>query len=337
MDMILNYMGELFKNFVKKLPGIKKVVEGRDRYILLYEEARRINEQTENQKKTLELKNEKLKDCNKELQETLQDKDRLLEKQSLEALAAKEQIEKLQSVIEKQKNESEKLAKQLAQLSNGSESSYLTSGVFWNEHYLHNGNSGTGSYNRLAEFKAEIVNKFIVSRKIQSVAEIGCGDGNQLSLIHYPNYVGIDVSEVIIKKDREKFRDFQNYSFFHSLTEREKYIHRSFDMTISMDVIFHLLEDDVFTAYMDDLFNLADKYVVIYSSNHEEYTRWPEYRHRNFTGYVSEHHPEWKLIRYIPNKYPYKIGQEETTSASDFYIYQKRDAKKEKSLEEVIC
>ena len=202
------------------------------------------------------------------------------------------------------------------------------SSEFWNNLYINKGNSGTGSYNRLAEFKAEIVNRFISEKAIQTVGEIGCGDGNQLSLIHYPNYVGIDVSEVIIKKDREKFRDFQNYSFFHSLTEREKYIHRSFDMTISMDVIFHLLEDDVFTAYIDDLFNLADKYVVIYSSNHEEYTPWPEYRHRNFTGYVSVYHPEWELIRYIPNKYPYRIGQEETTSASDFYIYQKKDTQK---------
>lgn len=313
-------MKDLLKNFAKKLPGIKKVVDGRDRYILLYEEACYLNEQIQNQNKTLALNNEKLINCNKELQEELLHKERLLEQQSF---AAKEQIKKMESTIEIQKRENEELTKQLSQFSRGSASSCLSSGVFWNEHYLHNGNSGTGSYNRLAEFKAEIVNEFIISRGIQTVAEIGCGDGNQLSLIHYPYYVGIDVSKVIIEKDREKFRDFKNYSFFHSLTEREKYIHKSFDMTISMDVIFHLLEEDVFQAYMDDLFTLASKYVVIYSSNHEEYTRWPEYRHRNFTGYVAEHHPEWELIRYIPNKYPYIIGQEEMTSASDFYIYKK--------------
>mgnify|MGYP006906604325 CR=1 FL=1 len=96
-------------------------------------------------------------------------------------------------------------------------------------------------------------------------------------------------------------------------------------MTISMDVIFHLLEDDVFSRYMDDLFTLADKYVIIYSSNHEEYTPWPEYRHRNFTGYVAEHHPNWTLIQYIPNKYPYQIGKESETSASDFYIFQRQE------------
>lgn len=322
--MILDHMEDLFKTFVKKLPGIKKVVDGRDRYILLYEEACYLNQQIENQKKTLELDHEKLINRSKELEEAIQYKERLLEQQSFEA---KEQIRKMESTIEKQKKENEELKKRLSQFTEGRESGGLSSGAFWNEHYLRNGNSGTGSYNRLAEFKAEIVNEFITSRGIQSVAEIGCGDGNQLSLIHYLNYVGIDVSEVIIEKDRERFRNFQNYSFFHSLTEREKYIHRSFDMTISMDVIFHLLEDDVFQAYMDDLFTLAGKYVVIYSSNHEEYTGWPEYRHRNFTGYVSEHYPQWELIRYIPNNYPYKIGQEETTSASDFYIYQKKDTK----------
>lgn len=248
-------------------------------------------------------------------------------KRATEMATSLEELEKdkskLSQELEDLRQEKSLRERRLQELDFQEATKQCNSAEFWNNLYANSGNSGTGSYNRLAEFKAEVVNNLICEKAIQTVAEIGCGDGNQLSLIHYPHYVGIDVSKVIIEKDREKFRDFKNYSFFHSLTEREKYIHKSFDMTISMDVIFHLLEEDVFQAYMDDLFTLASKYVVIYSSNHEEYTRWPEYRHRNFTGYVAKHHPEWELIRYIPNKYPYIIGQEEMTSASDFYIYKK--------------
>jgi len=198
----------------------------------------------------------------------------------------------------------------------------ITSASFWDRHYLEGGNSGTGSYGRLAQFKSDIVNRFLTFKDITSVLEIGCGDGNQLKMIHYKKYTGVDVSMTVIDHNREIFKDDPNKKFFCSLTERACYTGKVYDLTISMDVIFHLLEDDVFYQYMDDIFTLSDKYVIIYSSNHEEYTPWSEYRHRNFTGYVAEHFPEWKLIEYIPNKYPYQIGKESETSASDFYIFQ---------------
>jgi len=201
----------------------------------------------------------------------------------------------------------------------------MSSGEFWNRHYKNNGNSGTGSYHRLAEFKAEIVNHFLIQEKIKTVIEIGCGDGNQLSLIHYDNYTGVDVSEVIIEKNRQKYQNDKNKRFFCTLTEREKYINQKYEMSLSMDVIFHLLEDEIFYNYMEDLFLVAEKYVLIYSSNHEEYTRWPEYRHRNFISYIQEKISGWKLHQFIPNRYPYQIGKEETTSASDFYIFRKID------------
>lgn len=44
------------------------------------------------------------------------------------------------------------------------------------------GNSGAGSYNKIAAFKAEIVNAFVVSNGVQHVFELGFGDGQQLSM-----------------------------------------------------------------------------------------------------------------------------------------------------------
>lgn len=276
---------------------------------------------------SIQLENEKLVKKTGELEK----ENTLLDQKNCKLLKQQEYLEKekktITEQIEKLKEKCDAQEKALQNMKFQENSQKIDSAQFWNNIYLHNGTSGSGSYNRLAEFKAEVVNAFLDEMKIQSIAEIGCGDGNQLSLIHYPRYVGVDVSEAVIEKDRVQFQKYANYEFYHSLTERDRYIHRTFELTISMDVIFHLLEDNVFSQYIDDLFMLSKKYVVIYSSNHEEYTPWPEYRHRNFTGYVSEHFPNWKLVKYIPNKYPYKIGQESTTSASDFYIYQKLEDK----------
>ena len=50
-----------------------------------------------------------------------------------------------------------------------------------------------GSYNRLSYYKAEVVNAFITEHRLKSCIR-GCGDGNQLSLMKYSNYL-IDISE----------------------------------------------------------------------------------------------------------------------------------------------
>ena len=70
---------------------------------------------------------------------------------------------------------------------------------YWEEHYQAGGNSGSGSYGRLASFKALIINEFVSENQISSVIEFGCGDGNQLALANYPEYVGLDVSPTTIK------------------------------------------------------------------------------------------------------------------------------------------
>ncbi|MCL2283845.1 MAG: glycosyltransferase family 92 protein [Fibromonadales bacterium] len=63
------------------------------------------------------------------------------------------------------------------------------SGKYWEERYANGGNSGDGSYNCLAQFKAEILNDFVKEHSVNSAIEFGCGDGSQLSLVKYPKYL----------------------------------------------------------------------------------------------------------------------------------------------------
>jgi SAM-dependent methyltransferase len=76
---------------------------------------------------------------------------------------------------------------------------------YWDNRYCQGGHSGAGSYGQLAEFKADVLNKFVLENDIQSVIEFGCGDGNQLSLAKYPHYIGIDVSPKAIEICRKLF------------------------------------------------------------------------------------------------------------------------------------
>lgn len=51
---------------------------------------------------------------------------------------------------------------------------------------------------RLADFKAKIINKFIIENNIKNIGEFGCGDWNQLKYFNCEKYTGYDISEDII-------------------------------------------------------------------------------------------------------------------------------------------
>ena len=76
---------------------------------------------------------------------------------------------------------------------------------YWEKRYSLGGNSGQGSYGKSAEFKSEILNKFVRENCISSVTEYGCGDGNQLTYAEYPQYIGLDISKQAVEFSSELF------------------------------------------------------------------------------------------------------------------------------------
>jgi hypothetical protein len=109
-----------------------------------------------------------------------------------------------------------------------------------------------------------------VETNIKSAMEFGCGDGNNLSLIKYPKYIGLDISPTAIKICINKFKNDLSKSFYvyNSLAFRDNQNLFISELCLSLDVIFHLVEDELFTKYMNDLFEASDKYVIIYSRDY---------------------------------------------------------------------
>ncbi len=137
---------------------------------------------------------------------------------------------------------------------------------FWNDRYVKGGNSGSGSYNNLAQFKADIINNFIEKNEIKSIVDYGVGDGNQLKLFNTENlmYTGIDVSEFIISKCKKEFKEDKTKKFIHADNIDNEL---KGELVLSCDVIYHLIEDSVYEEYMKNLFSMSKKYVIIYAKN----------------------------------------------------------------------
>lgn len=180
------------------------------------------------------------------------------------------------------------------------------SSAYWERRYRAGGTSGQGSYGVLAEFKAEVLNAFVVDRSVSSVVEFGSGDGHQLQLAAYPRYLGIDVSRSAIERCQRLFRDDPTKTFLlydpQLFDDPAGFIHA--DLALSLDVIFHLVEDTTFERYMSALFRAADRFVIMYSSDVDQRTPGPHERHRKFSTWVARNAPEWGLVKTLGNVLP---------------------------------
>lgn len=213
------------------------------------------------------------------------------------------------------------LTKSIYNRINGSQS-FTNSSEYWENRYKAGGDSGAGSYNILAEYKAQVINHFVSKNNIQSVIEFGCGDGNQLGYFIFPSYIGVDVSATIVQKCRAKYQADASKQF----VVLHDYNHENAEMSMSLDVIYHLVEDAIYEDYMKKLFGAGQQYVIVYSSNdddHENNQDVAHVKHRKFTNWVNKNAPEFELIEHLPNPYPYN-GNNEVSSYADFYFFRKK-------------
>ena len=186
------------------------------------------------------------------------------------------------------------------------------SAVYWESRYLKNGSSGDGSYGDSAKYKADIINQFVKENNIASVIEFGCGDGNQLMQFEFPSYIGLDVSPTAVKKCRSLFEEDSSKFFYLYNQEdyRKNWKALNAELAMSLDVIYHLVEDDVYEQYMFDLFSSASRIVIIYAWDVEGENEY-HLRHRKFSEWIERNTPGFQLIAH-------KKG---TAAYCDFFIY----------------
>ncbi len=188
-----------------------------------------------------------------------------------------------------------------------------SSAGYWEHRYKNNGTSGAGSYGEPALYKASVINQFVTDNGITSVIEFGCGDGNQLKLFHFPRYTGLDVSATAINNCRDIFKNDTTKQFH--LYETGNWTGENYDLSLSLDVVYHLLENTIFEKYMRDLFAAAKIYVIIYSWEKKD-SQLQHVRYREFNQWIQENIAGWYLHETIPNRQP--------IPACDFFIYKRR-------------
>jgi hypothetical protein len=192
---------------------------------------------------------------------------------------------------------------------------HFNSSAYWENRYRVGQNSGVGSYGSLAIYKASVINELVVEKDIVSVYEHGCGDGNNLLLYtSIQTYTAGDVSETVIRARKKEHQRSSSKTFIH-LNAGTNIRATKADMVMSLDVLYHLIDRSVFITYLEDIFSIANKYVLIYAHDGHTYLSTPKHvSGRDFTPFVKARFPCWKLERVFQKPKTLK-------SFAEFYLY----------------
>jgi hypothetical protein len=213
---------------------------------------------------------------------------------------------------------------------------YANAADYWDIRYKkgdskhgHAADSGAGSRGKLANFKAKVINAFVSRNHVKSVIDFGVGDGTQLALSKYRLFTGVDVSQFAVQRLAQRFAaDWRKRFIWYngtrsSLTGTSGKLLQG-DLSMSLEVIFHITQPDIFSNYMELLFDTSKRFVIILSNDPNEnedcnqgvcYTSSSHLRYWAITRWVENNRAdEWQLAGDLQHKYPEQAW-------SDFYFF----------------
>lgn len=124
---------------------------------------------------------------------------------------------------------------------------------FWNKRYAADLTlgSGPGSREENLKLKNDLIREILARQKIHSVLDIGCGDIEILKDVKIPTYTGIDISEVVIERNRALKPEWEFMCADICKLDRLP----KADLVLCLDVLIHQRRSKAF-------FNILEKFLL---------------------------------------------------------------------------
>ncbi|NNC87298.1 MAG: methyltransferase domain-containing protein [Akkermansiaceae bacterium] len=138
--------------------------------------------------------------------------------------------------------------------------------AFWEKRYREDPalGSGVGSKGYWKRRKLDILSEAIRRHGVTSVLDLGCGDMQVLSdlpELEQLDYIGVDFSEEVLAKNRERF---PGKTFIHSdLDSLETLDVPPCDLIVCFDVLFHIESDETYRKLCHFFFNSGARAAAI--------------------------------------------------------------------------
>jgi len=176
---------------------------------------------------------------------------------------------------------------------------FTTSDRYWQTRYRYGGNSGKGSRGMAATEKAAFVNRLCRQHGITSIIDVGCGDGHVAQGYEVDRYLGLDISPAAIElaAAANKSRPGRQFHPIDGMTPEA--IAKLADansprprLALSLDVMFHLVEDDTFSHYLAVLDSIPADWLLVQAPDVDGVAAG-HVRDRAYSGRLA---PHWSLM-----------------------------------------
>ncbi len=131
--------------------------------------------------------------------------------------------------------------------------------VYWDLRYRLGGTSGKGSIGATRQWKwAQIDGCVDVLNR--SVLDIGCGDLSFWRGRACEDYTGLDFSDTVVKRNRRARR---SWTFIQGDASQSQDL--SGEIVLCLDMLFHVMSDDVYEAILRNLARWTQDWLFIYT------------------------------------------------------------------------
>ena len=139
---------------------------------------------------------------------------------------------------------------------------------FWNERYRTNPEmgSGPGSRGEFMSLKADLIRSAIASCGVESVLDVGCGDLASLNGIDLSRYTGIDISDVIVERNRQAYPQWE----FLCADMTGSYVPPDADLVLCLDVLIHQRTRQRYDAILSKSLAAANKMALVSGFSSED-------------------------------------------------------------------
>ena len=132
--------------------------------------------------------------------------------------------------------------------------------AFWDRRYIENAalGSGVGSRGKNLLHKRAIIANFLEAMAPESILDIGCGDHEVLSRLELgASYIGVDISETIVKSNSLKFVDRTFYCA--DFVNTPEIVNFRCDVILCLEVLIHQHIYDEYCRLVKNLIMAAKK------------------------------------------------------------------------------
>jgi len=129
---------------------------------------------------------------------------------------------------------------------------------YWKKHYATGGKSTGGSIDEGRTWKQNILKEYNVWE--ETIIDIGCGDLEFWENQFPAKYTGIDISEVIIDKNKMLHPEGK---FICSSSSDTHNIQAN--VVICFDVLYHIMDEDVYIKTIENIARYSKKYIFIWT------------------------------------------------------------------------